>query len=94
MGRLRPVRGASWTLLGAYRVHPWSTGRAGLRKLAYKMVGQYDDTDRDEEIVGKLRRSASRELIKSERGPPASIEGERGPQVKGRSKQRRDIDEE
>ena len=81
-------------LPGAYRAHLWSTGRAGLREPAYKMVGQYDDTDRDEEIVDKLRRSASRELIKSERGPPAPIESERGPQVRGRSKQRRDVDEE
>lgn len=58
-------------------------GRAGLRRSAYEMVGQYDDTDRDEEIVAKLRRSASSE---GERGPQG--EGERGPQVKGRSKQR------
>jgi hypothetical protein len=64
------------------------------------MVGQYDDTDRDEEIVNKLRRSASRELIEGERGPQVEggrgpqVEGERGPQVKGRSKQRRDVDAE
>jgi hypothetical protein len=31
-------------------------GQAGLGESAYETVGQYDDTDKDEEVVDKLKR--------------------------------------
>ena len=56
MERLRPARRVRWMLPRAYRAQPQSVSRAGLRESAYEMVGQYDDTDRDEEIINKLKK--------------------------------------